>query len=62
VADPVPLPPPIIRWDDLRVERRVEPDGQIVSFYFDKRTEQKVPLQETFHLVRDPASFDPPPA
>jgi hypothetical protein len=58
----VPLPPPIIRADSLRVVRTVDAQGQVVSYFVDKTTGQRVEtLASTYHLVRDPGRFEPPP-
>jgi hypothetical protein len=55
-------PPPVLRQENLRVERRVE-SGQVVTRYVDKTMGQPVPLAETFHLPPlKPGSFDPPPS
>ena len=55
-------PPPLISMDALKVERRVDPSGQVVSFYVFKDTGQKAPLPETYEHLRDPTKFVPPPA
>jgi hypothetical protein len=59
MSQPVPLPPPVLRMDELKVVRYTLPSGQAVSKYVRKSDGSDVSLQETFHLQ---PKLDPPPA
>jgi hypothetical protein len=47
MSQPVPLPPPVLRMDELKVVRYTLPSGQVVSKYVRKSDGSDVSLQET---------------
>jgi hypothetical protein len=59
----IPLPPPLLRQEQLRVERAIDPQsGQVVSCYVNKATGQRIEtLSPTYHLLGPNAGYIPPP-